>query len=72
MINSPNNRSSSSSSSDNSPDAYYSSRYGKISFQDNSIKGRLLNLGETGSRLVKDGKISEGLGCYTSSSLYLT
>jgi len=53
--------------SDSSPANYYSSNSAKNSTA-GSLKTRILSLTDTGIRLLNTGRVSEGLGCYTSST----
>jgi len=50
---------------DASPANYYSSNNSKAS-SGSSLKTRILSLTDTGLRLLNTGRVSEGLGCYTS------
>lgn len=58
-----------SSAIDVSPLNYYNTAKFDTPSSGSLLKDRILSLRDTGSRLVSDGRIAEGLECYTASIL---
>lgn len=49
------------------PESFYNTKKQKIPTSGKSLKEHLLSLRETGSKLVQEGRLLEGIGCYSSS-----
>lgn len=49
------------------PDSFYNTKKSKIPASGKSLKEHLSSLRETGFKLVQEGRLIEGIGCYSSS-----